>query len=254
VYLDLKHAKLEVFMKKTMLVFVSFAFLLAACSSGAAPSAAPAATQALAVTAAPVATEAAAATGAPAVTQPAAAGATVYKLVPGQSVLQYEVGETFLNQGNVFNLAVGRTSQVAGEVTLDPAAPQNSSLGTIAADISQFASDSDRRDNAIRGRYLESSKYPTVTFKPTAIEGLPQSYQDGQEITFKVSGDLTIRDVTKPVSFDVTAKLSGGTLSGQAVTTILMSDFGFGPISIAGILNTEDQAKVTLNFVARSGG
>jgi polyisoprenoid-binding protein YceI len=167
-------------------------------------------------------------------------------------VLQYEVGETFLNQGNVFNLAVGRTSQVAGEVTLDPAAPQNSSLGTFTADISQFASDSDRRDNAIRGRYLESSKYPIVTFKPTTVEGLPQTYQEGQEITFKVSGDLTIRDVTKPVSFDVTAKLSGGALSGQAVTTILMSDFGFGPISIAGILNTEDQAKITLTFVARS--
>jgi hypothetical protein len=30
-----------------------------------------------------------------------------------------------------------------------------------------------------------------------------------------------------------------------------MSDFGFGPIDIAGILKTEDEAKVTLNFVAR---
>jgi polyisoprenoid-binding protein YceI len=253
VYLDLKHEELEVSMNKSVLVFVSLAFLLAACSSAATP-AAPQGnpTSAPVTTAAPATTEAAAATEAPAVTDAPAAGATVYKIVPGESVLQYEVGETFLNQGNVFNLAVGRSSQVAGDITLDPAAPQNNSLGTFTADISQFASDSDRRDNAIRGRYLESSKYPTVTFKPTAVEGLPQSYQDGQEITFKVSGDLTIRDVTKPVSFDVTAKLSGGTLSGQAVTTILMSDFGFGPISIAGILNTEDQAKVTLNFVARS--
>jgi polyisoprenoid-binding protein YceI len=240
-------------MKKTMLVFVTLIFLLAACSSGATPTAMQVSpTDAPVMTEAPAATEVAAVTEAPAVTQPAAAGATVYKLVPGESVLQYEVGETFLNQGNVFNLAVGRTSQVAGEVTLDPAAPQNSALGTFTADISQFASDSDRRDNAIRGRYLESSKYPTVTFKPTTVEGLPQTYQEGQEITFKVSGDLTIRDVTKPVSFDVTANLSGGALSGQAVTTILMSDFGFGPISIAGILNTEDQAKITLTFVARS--
>jgi polyisoprenoid-binding protein YceI len=240
-------------MKKTMLVFVTLIFLLAACSSGATPTAMQVSpTDAPVMTEAPAATEVAAVTEAPAVTQPAAAGATVYKLVPGESVLQYEVGETFLNQGNVFNLAVGRTSQVAGEVTLDPATPQNSALGTFTADISQFASDSDRRDNAIRGRYLESSKYPTVTFKPTAVEGLPQTYQEGQEITFKVSGDLTIRDVTKPASFDVTAKLSGGALSGQAVTTILMSDFGFGPISIAGILNTEDQAKITLTFVARS--
>jgi polyisoprenoid-binding protein YceI len=251
VYLDLKNEILEVSMKKTMLVFVSLAFLLAACSSGTTPSAVPAATQ-VSPTMAPAATEAPAATQVLIATESAVAGGTVYMLVPGESVLQYEVGETFLNQGNVFNLAVGKTPQVAGEVTLDPSAPQNSSLGTITADVSQFASDSDRRDNAIRGRFLQSSQYPTVTFNATGIEGLPQNYQEGQEITFKVTGDLTIRDVTKPVSFDVTAKLSSGTLSGQAVTTILMSDFGFGPISVAGILNTEDQAKVTLTFVARS--
>ena len=160
----------------------------------------------------------------------------------------------FLNQGNAFNMAVGRTPQVTGEVSLDPSAPQNSTLGAFTADISQFASDSDRRDNAIRGRFLKSSRYPNVTFNATAIEGLPATYQDGQEITFKISGDLTIRDVTKPVTFDVTAMLNGNTLSGEAVTTILMSDFGFGPISIAGILNTEDEAKVTLMFVARTRG
>jgi hypothetical protein len=30
-----------------------------------------------------------------------------------------------------------------------------------------------------------------------------------------------------------------------------MSDFGFGPISIGGILNTEDEVKVKFVFVAR---
>ena len=242
-------------MKKTLVVVLSLAFWLAACSSPSTSGADPVATQVRAAvpspTVAPVVTEVPAASEAPAATEAASAGAVVYKLVPGESVLQYEVGETFLNQGNVFNKAVGRTPQVSGEVTFDPSAPQNSSLGTITADVSQFTSDSDRRDNAIRGRFLESSQFPNVTFNATSIEGLPQTYQEGQEITFKVSGDLTIRDVTKPVTFDVKATLSGGTLSGEAVTTILMSDFGFGPISIAGILNTEDQAKVTLAFVAR---
>jgi hypothetical protein len=31
----------------------------------------------------------------------------------------------------------------------------------------------------------------------------------------------------------------------------LMSDFGFGPISLAGILNTEDEVKINFDFVAR---
>lgn len=184
--------------------------------------------------------------------QPAApAGAVTYKIVPGESSLQYEVGETFINENNRFAVAVGVTPQVSGEITVDTANPQNSAIGAIIADVSQFTSDSGRRDNAIRGRFLESSRYPMVTFTPTSFEGLPETYQEGQDITFKVTGDLTIRETTLPASFDVTARLEGGALTGQAVTTILMSEFGFGPISIGGILNTEDEAKVTLNFVAR---
>ncbi len=182
---------------------------------------------------------------------PATTEATIYKIIPGESQLQYEVGEVFINENNRFGVAVGVTSQVQGEIMVDSAAPQNSNLGTITADISQFKSDSGRRDNAIRTRFLESQRFPTVTFVPTQIEGLPASYEPGQEIPLKISGDLTIRDVTKPVSFEAVVRLSEGQLSGQATTTILMSDFGFGPISIAGILKTEDQAKVTLTFVAR---
>jgi polyisoprenoid-binding protein YceI len=124
-------------------------------------------------------------------------------------------------------------------------------MGVITADISQFQSDSSRRDNALRNRFIETARYPNVTFTAQSIEGLPTAYQDGEEISLKISGDLTIRDVTKPVTFDAKVKLQGDTLSGEAVTTILMSEFGFGPISIAGVLNTEDEAKVTLTFLAR---
>ena len=62
---------------------------------------------------------------------------------------------------------------------------------------------------------------------------------------------MTIRDVTKPATFDVTLVGNGDTISGEATTTILMSDYGFGPISIAGILNTEDEVNVKVVFVAR---
>jgi polyisoprenoid-binding protein YceI len=259
-------------MRKTILFMIAIAMLLAACSSQPSTQS-PLATTAEMQTAPaqaseptsaqPSPTTVAATTEAPSVAtlppiteqstplQPAGAGLVVYKIVPGESQLQYEANETFLNENNRFNTAVGVTPQVEGEIRIDQAAPQNSSIGTITADISQFKSDSGRRDNAIRQRFLESSIYPTVTFVPTSIEGLPETYQEGQEIPIKISGDLTIRDVTKPVTFDAVVKITSNQLTGQATTSILMSDFGFGPISIAGILNTEDQVKVTLTFVAR---
>lgn len=182
---------------------------------------------------------------------PPAAAVVIYKIVPGESKVTYEVGETFLNQNNRFNLAVGVTSVVNGEINANLANPPASTLGEFTIDISQFTSDSSRRDNAIRRDWLESTKFPTAVFKPTSIESLPASYVEGQAYTFRVTGDLTVKKTTRPVTFDVSATLQGDTLSGKATTTILMSEFGVGPISILGVLTTEDEARLTLDFVAR---
>ncbi len=176
----------------------------------------------------------------------------VYSIVSEESQVSYEVGETFLDQGNRFNVAIGRTGQIEGEITINRENPQASSLSPILIDISQFASDSDRRDNALRERFLQSTQYPIATFEPTAIEGLPETYFEGEEVSFTITGNLTVREVTKPATFDVTIKVDGDTLIGQATGNILMSDFEVGPISIAGILNTEDEVKLTFNFIARS--
>jgi polyisoprenoid-binding protein YceI len=243
-------------MRKSILIAVLSLFILAGCasqpiSSPTAPAAgAPAQTE-LQPTEVPAAdpTEALSATQAQA---PAiAGGALELNLVPGESSVSYEVGETLFNQNNRFNVAVGTTTQLSGKINIDPADPQNSSIGTIEVDISQFKSDSGRRDNTIRDRFLESSRYPIATFVPNQIEGLPTSYSEGETLNFKVSGDLTVHEVTKPVTFDVQATLANNELQGTATTSILMSDFGVGPIEMAGILGTQDDVKITMQFVAR---
>lgn len=178
-------------------------------------------------------------------------GLETFQIVPEESEVSYEVGEVFLNQDNRFNVAIGITNLVTGEVFVDRENPQNSTIGSIEVDISQFTSDSARRDNAIRERFLESNQFPIATFVPNQVEGVPQDYEEGQQIEIQVSGDLTVRDATQPVTFDVTLGGSGDTLTGEATTTILMSDFGFGPISIGGILNTEDEVLIHFRFVAR---
>ncbi|MGB9801280.1 MAG: YceI family protein, partial [Thermanaerothrix sp.] len=175
----------------------------------------------------------------------------IFKIVPGESQASYEVGETFFNQNNRFNLAVGVTTAVAGQIEANLADPPASRIGTITIDVSQLKSDSTRRDNYLRNNALESARYPIVTFVPTAIEGLPTTYAEGQDYTFRVRGDLTVREITRPVTFDVTARLEGQTLRGTATTTIRMSDFDVGPIDLVGILRTEDEVKLTLKFVAR---
>jgi len=242
-------------MKRTLLVTlgVLMGVLVAACAPAATPSPTPTplpptSTPAAAISPTPLPT----ATPQVAPTAPTAGGGiVVFKIVPGESQATYEVGETFFNQNNRFNVAVGVTSAVEGQIEANLADPPASRLGPITVDVSQLRSDSSRRDNYIRNNALESARYPIVTFTPTAVEGLPTTYAEGQDYTFRVSGNLTVREVTRPVTFEVTARLEGQTLSGTATTTIRMSDFGIGPIDLVGILRTEDEVKLTLKFVAR---
>jgi polyisoprenoid-binding protein YceI len=202
-------------------------------------------------TAPPLATSTSAPTAVPA-TQPAAqSGQITYNIVPGESKVTYEVGETFLNQNNRFNLAVGITDQVTGSVIGDVNNPSAVTLGAFEVDISKFASDSSRRDGYIRDNGLESSKFPIAKFVPTSVESLPGSYSEGQDVTIKVTGDMTIKTTTQPVTWDVTTRLVNGVLTGKATTELLMSNFNVGPISILGVLNTEDKVKLTFDFVAK---
>jgi polyisoprenoid-binding protein YceI len=233
-------------MRKLIVVLVVVLLAVSACTvQGTTPTSAPAPAQ---PTTQPAAASSAASNPTPA---PAAAGATVYKIVPGQSTASYEVGEVFFNENNRFNLAKGTTPQVSGDITIDTANPANSQVSVITIDVSQLQSDSSRRDGFVRDRALQANQYPQVTFTPTSIDGLPSSYTPGQDLTFKVTGNLQVKDTTKPVTFDVTAKLDGNTLTGSATAGILLSDFGAGPINLAGMLKTEDQAKLTINFVAQ---
>ena len=172
----------------------------------------------------------------------------LYRIDPAQSEVRYEVNET-LFQDNRLNTAVGRTKGIAGELRVDFAQPANSQIGEIVIDVSQFTSDQARRDNFIRHTGLESSTYPQATFKTTSISGLPAKVSVGDELSFKITGDLTVKQTTKPVTWDVTLKVGNNQLTGSAATQILMSDFGVGPLKLP-ILATEDQVKLFFDFVA----
>lgn len=108
--------------------------------------------------------------------------------------------------------------------TYDPAHPE-------AAQVKATVDTTSMDVGAAYGRkfadqFLDADKFPTMTFASTAIH----PGQDGKPGT--MSGDLTLRGVTKPVTFDVTFRGVGrglffGTVTGfSAAATIKRSDFG----------------------------
>lgn len=175
-------------------------------------------------------------------------GAVVYRIDAARSEARYEVGETFFD-GNRFVVAVGRTKGVTGDIRIEPANPAQSEVGEIVVDVQQLTSDRPRRDNFIRRNALMSNAFPQARFVGRAIEGFPADPQRDTPLSFRLSGDLTVKDVTLPTTWAVTATVGADTLTGTATTTVRMSDYGIGPIEIA-MLATEDAVKLALDFVA----
>ena len=100
----------------------------------------------------------------------------------------------------------------------------------------------------IQRQFLESNIFPLAEFVVTTIEKFPLEAQEGQVINFTLVGDMTIREITQPFTFQVEAILEDGILTGTAVGSLTMTDFGFDPPSIAGILTVSDPAIITLEF------
>lgn len=179
-----------------------------------------------------------------------AATAERYAIVPGNSKATYKVNETFFGQG--LSTAVGSSGEVKGDIYIDKQKPSNSRIDTITVDISKLQSDSARRDRAIQNDWLESATHPTATFKAKRLVGLPDTpYTDGQELNFQIVGDLTVRNVTKEVTFDAKAKVVGDTLTGTATTNFNMTDFGFDPPVIAGTLKAENGVILEMEIEAK---
>jgi polyisoprenoid-binding protein YceI len=147
---------------------------------------------------------------------------------------------------------IGSTQAIEGQLQLN-LADLAAALGenSFTVKLNTLTTDQSRRDNWIRDNGPNFNQYPLATFKATAIEGAPAAYTEGDAVSFKLAGDLTIREVTKPATFDVTATLTGDTLTGKAATQLKMSDFGIEPPNFANTLTVADEFGVEVEFTAQ---
>ena len=169
----------------------------------------------------------------------------------------YIVAETFLeNAASQLNIpsglvdTIGTTQVIEGEFVLDLSQENPITSSSFQVDISTLSSGQNMRDNRIKRDWLESGTYPLATFVATAVENFPANYVEGTEATFLLLGDLTIRDITIPATFEVTATLADGTITGTAVAPLTMTDFGFEPPAMLGLFTVADDFRVEITFTA----
>lgn len=145
-----------------------------------------------------------------------------------------------------FSNPTGHFGQIEGTLVYDEADPTRSSVEVTLplAGLDTHVAKLD--DHLKKDEFLDAAKYPTITFKSTKVE-----VAGGGKL--KVTGDLTLRGVTKPVVLD--AKLNGAgphpmkkvpAIGFDATTTIKRSEFGID----AYVPNISDELKVSITTEA----
>src|SRR5205823_9055436 len=90
----------------------------------------------------------------------------------------------------------GHFREVTTSGQVDPTNLAASSL-EVTIDVASLTTNNPQRDNDLRSSYfLELDKHPTITFRSTSIEPAGQD-------RYKLTGDLTIKGITKPITLDV---------------------------------------------------
>lgn len=131
-----------------------------------------------------------------------AQAADEYSLDPAHTHVMFKVERFGLSY------TFGSFADVEGAVTLDETAPEKSS---VIATINTASVDSDNatREEHLRGPYwFNAETYPEISFRSTRVE------RTGDK-TARVTGDLSLHGVTKPVTLDVTLHGSGADPSTQ---------------------------------------
>jgi len=180
--------------------------------------------------------------------RPATGIRQTFLMVPGGSSLSYVVNQTLLNQDSQVITVTGKTSQLDGYLTLDYDDPAASQFGEFLANLRLLHSDNQERDEALRTDWLETARFPFARFVVTRVDHFPALARPGEPVQFQLVGDLTLKQVTRPVIWDVTATLSVDRLTGQATTVLRLSDFDVALPEVPGVLKVTDGVTLTLDF------
>lgn len=162
--------------------------------------------------------------------------------VTGDSVVGYRAKEVLFGQDTE---GVGRTSKVTGKMTINGSSVD---VAAFEVDMTSLKSDEGNRDNQFNNRIMETKTYPTATFELMSPIDLGKVPADGEEVTATASGQLTIKDQTKDVELELTAKKEGDTISVLTSYSIVFADWNiddpsFGPAQV------EDNALLEIKLV-----
>jgi polyisoprenoid-binding protein YceI len=151
---------------------------------------------------------------------PVLAHADTWQIDPAHTNVEFTVRHMMISN------VKGQFQKTSGTITANGTDPASAKINATI-DATLIDTRVDRRDAHLKSPdFLDVAKFPTITFKSTKVEAAGPG-------KWKVTGDLTLHGVTKPVVLDVEGTGApihdpmGNTRAGASATTkIRRSDFG----------------------------
>lgn len=149
----------------------------------------------------------------------------------------------------------GSFKEFEGQLHIDAVEPTKSS-GTLRIVTASIDTGVEQRDEHLRSNdFFDMPTYPEITFASTAVEHV-------EGTAYRVTGDLTIKGVTKPVVFDVeytgsaTDPMGNHRLGLEATGTVNRKDWGItwnAPLEAGGVLVSDKiQLDIDVSAVKRA--
>jgi polyisoprenoid-binding protein YceI len=178
---------------------------------------------------------------------PAAAAPALYRIDPEHLVVAFTVRHIGYHD------VLGQFLEAEGSFTLDEEARTVSGI-RVAIDAGSVFTNHKARDEHVRGGdFLDAGKHPAIRFVGTSAE--PTGERTG-----RVTGDLTILGVTRPVTLDVTLNkvgpypFGGNYVAGvSARTTLRRSEFGMAYGVAGDLVGDEVNVMIELEAIREKG-
>ncbi len=171
------------------------------------------------------------------------------EVAPSASEARYRVREQLAGV-NFPNDAVGTTQSISGTIAFD-AQGRLAPGSKIIVDLRTLRSDEARRDNYLRRNTLTTASFPYAEFVPREVRGLLFPLPASGRADVQIRGNLTIRGVTRPVTWEGTAEFRESTVRLQATTVFKFGDFELTQPRVFLVLSVEDHIRLDVDLTLR---
>lgn len=168
-------------------------------------------------------------------------------LAPTGNTVRYRVRERLVGR-DLPNDAVGETKNITGAIAIDSGGKVIRDASRFVVDAGTFVSDNNRRDGYVRARLLETEQYPDIVLVPTEVRGVSFPLPTSGARPIEVTGDLTVRGVTRPTIWKGTAQFQDGRLTGSAVTAFTFNDVQMEQPRVRVLLSVADTIRLEMDF------